>query len=410
MTEISVTEQAGPGGRPDDDDGEVKPMFEEEPEEGPRPLVQTTGIPVGAPLTVPREGFSPFQHRLAIGNAAARAASVQQLAEWFPGYDFEEAAQNVDSRRFMVIQVGDALVRHLDGEAMVQRLLFTHDHIWGLGGISFSHGDVKGHQPPPPFAAGASGKTGLGRLDPGGLVRALDERWTAIINSADFYDPALNEVCTHLTRAYGSPLNTNIYISFGPSKGFGAHWDNHDTIIVPVHGSKRWALFEPAVLSAQRPWIGPEVSDRPLWEGILEPGMALVIPRGWGHRVDGSDDLSVHCTLGVARLEVHDLLERVRFEAGYWPALRGDVPFDVREPALSYGGSVFDDADGFARTIGEVASVELVERGGGVTPSPGDASCVSVPPRHIPSCRPSRLVRAHHPAGRARGCDGARRD
>ncbi len=363
MTENVVSAQAGSGGDPEHDDvGEVNPVFEEQPAEGPGLLVQTTEIPVGVPLTVPREGASPLQHQLAIGNAAARTASLKQLAEWLPGYDFEEAAQNVDSRRFMVIRLGDSLVRYLDGESMVERLLFAHDHTWGLGGISFSHGDLKGHQPPPDFAARVNPKSGLGRLDQGGLVRALDERWTAIINSADLYDPPLNEVCTHLTRAYGSPLNTNVYVSFGPSKGFGAHWDNHDTIIVPVHGSKRWALFEPAVLSAQRPWIGPDVSDRALWEGVLEPGMALVIPRGWGHRVDGSDDLSVHCTIGVARLEVHDLFERVRFEAGYWPVMRGDVPFDVREPAVSYGGSVFDEPDGFARTAGEIASVELIER------------------------------------------------
>jgi hypothetical protein len=90
--------------------------------------------------------------------------------------------------------------------------------------------------------------------------------------------------------------------------------------------------------------------------------MCLVIPRGWGHRVDGSEDLSIHYTLGVSRLEVHDMIDRVHFEAGFWPMLRGDVPYDVREPAISYKGSVFDDPLGFSRTIGEVATPEMVER------------------------------------------------
>jgi hypothetical protein len=197
---------------------------------------------------------------------------------------------------------------------------------------------------------------------PGGLARAVAERWTAIVNGADRLDGPLSEVCLHLTRVYGGPVAVNIYISQGPSKGFGAHWDSHDTIIVPICGSKRWQLFEPTVLSAQRPWIAFEISDRPVWEGVIDPSTALVIPRGWGHRVEGSDELSVHCTIGVNRLETHNLLERVGYEAGFWPMMRADVPYDPLEPVGSYEGSVYDDPLGFARTIAEIASPELVDR------------------------------------------------
>ena len=369
MTETSVpeqvvaTEQVTASERQPDDDGvgKLEPTFETPPEAERPPLLQTADIPFGAMMTIPREGASPLQQRLASSNAAARADSLQRLAEWFPGYDFAEAAQNVDSRRFMVIRLGDTLTRHLDGAASVERLLFDHHHTFSMGGLTFAHGEAPGHQPPPPYAA-RNLTRGQGRVVPGGLVRALDERWTAIINGGDLNDPRINDVCLHLSRVYATPVNTNIYISYGPSKGFGAHWDNHDTIIVPVHGSKNWALFEPSVLSAEKPWIGPGISDKPLWEGVIEPGLALVIPRGWGHRVDGSEDLSIHYTIGVSRLEVHDMLDRVRFEAGFWPMLRGDVPYDVREPALSYNGSVFDDPLGFSRTVGEVATPEMVER------------------------------------------------
>ena len=90
--------------------------------------------------------------------------------------------------------------------------------------------------------------------------------------------------------------------------------------------------------------------------------MALVIPWGWGHRVDGMEDLSVHCTFAVNRLQTHRLLERVAFEAGYWPSLRGDVPFDLGQPVRSYAGSVFDDPHGFAGAIAQVASNDTVAR------------------------------------------------
>jgi hypothetical protein len=331
-------------------------------DDGVSDLVTISEIPYGSAWLVPRRGASPLQHRLAEANAKARASSLSRLAAWFPGYDFEEAAQNVDDRRFAVIDLGTALVDHLRGDEMLDRLLFDHRHGWGHGGISFSHGDHKGHQPPPPYAVFLSRVGNGGRLDPGGLAHALDERWTAIINGADRLDKRLSEVCLHLTRAFGGRVNTNIYMSYGPSKGFGAHWDTHDTIIVPIRGAKQWSLFEPSVLSAQIPWISREVTDRPVWEGVIEPGLALVIPRGWGHRVDGSDDLSVHCTIGVNRLEIRHLFERVEFESGFWPRLRADVPYEIRDPVRSYGGSIFDDPAGFARSVAEVATPEMLER------------------------------------------------
>src|SRR5262249_12413866 len=156
-------------------------------------------------------------------------------------------------------------------------------------------------------------------------------------------------------------INTNVYLSHAGAEGFGPHWDTHDTIIVPVHGRKRWSIFEPKSLSAQRPWVGGGVSDRPLWTGDLLPGGALVIPRGWGHEVEHGEDLSIHYTIGIARLEVHHVFERVSFEAGFHPKLRADFPFDLREPAGSYGESVFDDPHGFAREASALLTPELFE-------------------------------------------------
>src|SRR5579862_8298395 len=100
MTQTSVNEQASQLQLEEDDLGEPTPSFEAPPEAEHPPLVQTSEFPLGAMATIPRAGSSPFQEQLAISNAAARADSVRRLAGWFPGYDFAEAAQNVDSRRF----------------------------------------------------------------------------------------------------------------------------------------------------------------------------------------------------------------------------------------------------------------------------------------------------------------------
>jgi hypothetical protein len=87
-------------------------------------LVGIAELPIGVAVTLPQRGASPFQDRLTAANAAARASSLERLATWFPGYDFEAAAQNVDDRRFAVIGLGDgSLVDYIQGDGIVQKLL-----------------------------------------------------------------------------------------------------------------------------------------------------------------------------------------------------------------------------------------------------------------------------------------------
>ena len=151
-----------------------------------------------------------------------------------------------------------------------------------------------------------------------------------------------------LNARYGAQINTNVYLSFGPAEGFGPHWDEHDTIIVPAAGSKKWTVYEPTTLSPLRPWVGADVSGRPVWEGSIEPGMCLVIPRGWGHEVGGSDDLAIHYTIGVNRLTVRNVLDRLISEGGYHPLARADVAYDPAEQVMSYDRSIHDKAEGLA--------------------------------------------------------------
>jgi hypothetical protein len=326
-------------------------------------FVRVSDIARGTPMRVPDKGGDVAEAELAAANDAARAASIEQLQVWLPGYDVAGAAQNTDDRRFQGLYIGEALLDFLDAPAAVDEMLTRHDQVWGLDGVSFTHGDIDGHSPPPPGAARSSEDGTRGRLDIGGFMRAIEGGWTAIINGAQRYSAPLAELTDHLTRVSGARTNTNIYVSAGTaSVGFGAHWDQHDTVIVPVQGAKRWTIFEPSVLSAQQPWTERATSGRSIWSEIIEPGDALVIPRGWGHRVENLEDLSIHYTIGMNRLEVHQLFDRIAFESGYWPAYRADVPYDPFAPVQSYGGSVFDEPQGLAESLAGIATPALVRR------------------------------------------------
>ncbi len=295
--------------------------------------------------------------RLAAINNSARLASNAILEEWFPGYSFVDAAQTTDDRRFTVLNVGSALAEHLNGVETVEQIL-TQQNFTG-GALRFSHGEIKGDGPSG-VVEQVSQQLRRPRLGP--LVDALDNQWTTILNGIDGAEPAASDLCEHIERVLGARCNVNVYVSYGHALGFGQHWDNHDTIIVPVTGSKKWRVFEPALLSPQRPWVPDVVSERPVWEGVIEPGMCLVIPRGWGHEVQGSDDLSIHYTLGITRLTFSDVMQRVAVESGFNPLIRADVAYEPANPVQSYDGSLLDDPAMLPDLVAGLATPELVDR------------------------------------------------
>lgn len=329
-------------------------------------LVAVRPLPVPAPtVTLPRAGEGPLLDRVHAANATARRRSIGRLGAFFPGYDFEAAAQTSDDRRFNVLVLGDTLVDHLRAPSTVDRIVREHE--LGPGRLRFSHGDdsKKGARPPRVMNTIRSQqprRISGERLVVGPVVAALRDRWTTIVNNIDSLDPVVAGVCRDLERVYGCRVNTNVYVSWGQAEGFGPHWDTHDTIIVPATGSKRWKVYEPTVLSPLRPWTDRAVSPRPVWEGEIAPGNALVIPRGWGHEVQGSDDLAVHYTIGVNRFIAHQLLDRIEAEGGTYPILRADVPYDAREPVVSYERSLHDSPTGLAEFLASLATPDLVDR------------------------------------------------
>ncbi len=321
-------------------------------------LVRVSPLPRPAPVVrLVDASAGPLQARLAEQNATARADSIEALAKWFPGYDFATAAQTCDDRRFTVLNLGAELFDHLDAITTVERLLAEHN----LPGnrLRFSHGDP-GKTGLRPDRVTDPARPQMNRVRPGPLVSALREGWTVIINGIDDIDPVIGGVHEHLERVYGCRVNTNVYLSWGEALGFGQHWDQHDTIIVPAAGAKLWKVYEPLALSPMRPWVGPQVSPRPVWEGYLEPGMALVIPRGWGHEVAGSDDLAVHYTIGVNRLTGTDVVERLRTAGGHQPILRADLAYDLDAPAMAYDKSLHDEPDSFRNVVDEVIGPDFM--------------------------------------------------
>lgn len=155
------------------------------------------------------------------------------------------------------------------------------------------------------------------------LIRSLfADGHTVVFRYAEGYWPALESIAMDLRRVLRSLVHCNVYCTPPDSQIFDTHVDTHDFLILQTSGSKTWRLhavphelpidtspllsdLEPRLPSAL-PTFGP-VSR----EIVLRPGDLLYLPRGVPHSVASTDQHSVHVTIGLYPLRMHQLLSRV---------------------------------------------------------------------------------------------------
>ncbi len=119
-------------------------------------------------------------------------------------------------------------------------------------------------------------------------------------------------------------------------------------LIIQGHGRKHWKLFEPAALSPRMGWVEPQAAGKPAFSAVLEPGLGLYIPRGWGHEVSGfAGEVSVHYTVGFRRQSALDLLEEVRrLQPPTWLEAPADPETEAVQPNVAIDDTVVEHAVG----------------------------------------------------------------
>ncbi|MFC4565401.1 JmjC domain-containing protein [Nocardiopsis mangrovi] len=166
-------------------------------------------------------------------------------------------------------------------------------------------------------------------LRPDALYRELRDGASLVLDGIDRLHPPVREAADDLMRLVRERAQVNLYLIWGDSHGFDTHWDDHDTFIVQVRGTKAWQVHGqgtrpyPMKVDADHGHTAPEGT---VWEGVLRPGQVLHVPRGWWHTVTGTGDVSMHLTFGFTRAtgidwarSVLDRLHEVEF-------LRRDLP------------------------------------------------------------------------------------
>jgi hypothetical protein len=200
------------------------------------------------------------------------------------------------------------------------------------------------------------------KLSGAGLLAALIDGDTAVFNHSDDVHPMLASLAGDVARACGCGVSINSFLTVGRSgQGFGGHWDQQDVIVVPLVGRKQWEIAEPLAPHALHGAVPQGYSGRVVASEVLEPGRALVIPRGWCHRVTPvDDDISFHLTIGLIRARGPDLLHQLVGRLAGHSEIRADVP-TVPRPGPSIWDLAVERVSG--RDVAAVVALALARIG-----------------------------------------------
>lgn len=126
---------------------------------------------------------------------------------------------------------------------------------------------------------------------------------SVVVDAVHRTDTDVLRLCRVLEARLGCIVGANAYRTPPESRAFPPHYDTQDVVVLQLAGRKRWRLFDAAVPQPTRrqPCPSGGVAPGPArWEGVLEPGDLLHVPRGMVH-VAETDPAggSEHLSLGI---------------------------------------------------------------------------------------------------------------
>lgn len=141
------------------------------------------------------------------------------------------------------------------------------------------------------------------RLKKDTFYKLMSTGATAIFNRIEIHSPFIKRLCMQVADYAGGNAAANAYLSYTGNGTFGKHWDTHDVFVIQLFGSKHWQVFEPTMhlpLHNQKSQnIKRTCPDNPAFEGVMEAGDVMYLPRGWWHVATPIDNASLHVTVGM---------------------------------------------------------------------------------------------------------------
>ncbi|KAF6205255.1 hypothetical protein GE061_019423 [Apolygus lucorum] len=126
-------------------------------------------------------------------------------------------------------------------------------------------------------------------------------------------------VMSALQEYFGCLVGANSYLTPPSSQGFAPHYDDIEAFILQLEGRKRWRVYKPRSKHEVLPRFSSpnfseaDLSDPPVFDGILSPGDLLYFPRGYIHQAHTvHNEHSLHVTISAyQKTSWFDLMEKL---------------------------------------------------------------------------------------------------
>jgi JmjC domain len=149
--------------------------------------------------------------------------------------------------------------------------------------------------------------------------------------------PSVALLVEDIQEALSAKVGVNLFLTPPHSQGFEMHFDLVDVIVVQLAGAKKWHIWEPTFqkptettllrLNLKHLTVKDESKLKLQEEVLLKAGDFFYMPRGFYHKAEAVDELSLHLTFSIHPLYWMDFFQRA-FELAAFaePGLRGELP------------------------------------------------------------------------------------
>ena len=163
------------------------------------------------------------------------------------------------------------------------------------------------------------------RIDLGRLMALLSDGATLVLHGVEEILPRIRALSESFRDALARN-NVNLYASWHSQNGFDLHWDPHEVMVLQCHGRKRWQIFAPTQDYPLDVGVPPKPTGAPVWDGMMNAGDVLYLPRGWWHVAHPVNEPSMHLTFGIAPMQGLNLLNWMAARLRGNPHLRRNLP------------------------------------------------------------------------------------
>ena len=165
------------------------------------------------------------------------------------------------------------------------------------------------------------------------LAEYLRDGYTLVIDAVDDMADGVMRLAEDFERVLHEGVQVNLYAGWREQQGFNRHCDTHDVIVLQVYGKKYWRVYQGGRPHPLKDDVEPnaEVPQQVVWEGVLEDGDALYIPRGWWHEASGVGEVTLHLTFGIH--------QRTGVNLMHWMADQLRASVDFRAPLRRFASA-----------------------------------------------------------------------